>query len=61
MKQMGISSSVAKALIEMIEAVNSGWMKPTQARSAENTTPTSIETFATEVFAPAFQGKAASA
>src|SRR5271170_2715276 len=61
MKQMGMSGSLAKLMIEMIEALNSGWMKALEPRSAENTTPTSIETFATEVFAPAFQGKAANA
>jgi uncharacterized protein YbjT (DUF2867 family) len=59
MKQMGMSGSLAKLMIEMNEALNDGWMKALEPRSAENTTPTSIETFATEVFAPAFQGKAA--
>lgn len=61
MKQMGMSASMAKLIVEMNEALNSGWMKPLEPRSAENTTPTSIETFATEVVAPAFQGKAAGA
>ena len=61
MKQMGMSGSLAKLMIEMNEAVNTGWMKALEPRTAENTTPTSIETFATEVFAPAFQGKAAGA
>ena len=61
MKQMGVSGSTVKVMVEMIDAINSGWMKPLEPRSAENTTPTSIETFATEVFAPAFQGKAAGA
>jgi uncharacterized protein YbjT (DUF2867 family) len=61
MKQMGMSGSLAKLMIEMNEALNDGWMKALEPRNAENTTPTSIETFATEVFAPAFQGKAAGA
>jgi uncharacterized protein YbjT (DUF2867 family) len=61
MKQMGMSGSMAKLMIEMSEALNAGWMKALEPRSAENTTPTSIETFATDVFAPAFQGKAANA
>ncbi len=61
MKQMGMSGSAVKLMIEMIESLNNGWMKALEPRSAENTTPTSIETFATEVFAPAFLGKAASA
>lgn len=59
MKQMGMSASFVKLMVEMSEAINSGWMKALEPRSAENTTPTSMETFATEVFAPAFQGKAA--
>ena len=59
MKQMGMSASFVKLMVEMNEALNTGWMKALEPRSAENTTPTSIETFATEVFAPAFQGKAA--
>jgi uncharacterized protein YbjT (DUF2867 family) len=61
LKQMGMSASLVKLMLEMNEALNTGWMKALEPRSAENTTPTSIETFATEVFAPAFQGKAANA
>jgi hypothetical protein len=45
----------------MNDALNTGWMKALEPRSAENTTPTSIETFATELFVPAFHGKAAGA
>jgi len=61
MKQIGMPEDLAKMLIEMSEALNSGWMKFLEPRSAENTTPTKIETFAEEIFAPAFQGIAASA
>ena len=61
MKQMGMTAGSVKLMVEMIDAMNSGWMKPLEPRSAENTTPTSIEIFAAEVFAPAYQGKAASA
>ncbi len=61
LKQMGLSEKSAKLMLEMTDALNSGWMVPLEPRSAENTTPTKIETFAAEVFAPAFQGKAASA
>jgi hypothetical protein len=32
-----------------------------ERRSAENTTPTPLEKFVQEVFAPAYQGKAATA
>jgi uncharacterized protein YbjT (DUF2867 family) len=59
MKQMGIPSKTVKLLTEMLESINDGWMVALEKRSAENTTPTSIETFATNIFAPAFQGKAA--
>jgi uncharacterized protein YbjT (DUF2867 family) len=55
LSQMGISQSVAEGLLEMMEAINSGWMKPLEARSAHNTTPTTFEQFAAEVFVPAFQ------
>jgi uncharacterized protein YbjT (DUF2867 family) len=61
MKQMGLPEDYVKELVEMLESINSGWMAPQEKRSAENTTPTSIETFATEEFAPRFQGKAAGA
>lgn len=61
MAQMGISKHVAGLLCEMADAMNSGYMKPLEARTAANTTPTSFETFVQEVFLPAFRGKAASA
>jgi uncharacterized protein YbjT (DUF2867 family) len=61
MKQMGMSSNAVKLMVEMIDSLNNGWMRALEPRSAENTTPTSIETFATEVFAPMYQGKAVSA
>jgi uncharacterized protein YbjT (DUF2867 family) len=57
--QSGMSSSMADLLLEMSEAQNSGYMAPLEARSAQNTTPTSIETFVAEVFVPRFTGKAA--
>jgi uncharacterized protein YbjT (DUF2867 family) len=61
MVSMGISSNVVDLLLEMSDAMNSGHMVALEKRSAANTTPTSLETFAAEVFAPAFQGKAAGA
>jgi uncharacterized protein YbjT (DUF2867 family) len=59
--QMGMSSNMADLLLEMAEALNSGYMAPLEPRSAENTTPTSIETFVAEQFAPRFMGKAVGA
>ena len=57
--QMGMSQNMANLLVEMTGALNSGHMKPLEPRSARNTTPTSYETFVTEVFAPAFRQQAA--
>ena len=59
--QMGMSANMADLLLEMAEALNSGHMVALERRSAENTTPTSIETFVAEEFVPRFQGKAARA
>jgi len=59
--QMGMSSSMADLLLEMSESLNSGYMAPLEPRSAQNTTPTSIETFVAERFVPRFSEKAAGA
>jgi uncharacterized protein YbjT (DUF2867 family) len=59
--QMGMSPNMADLLLEMAEALNSGHMRPLEPRSPQNTTPTTIETFVAEVFAPAYRAKAARA
>jgi uncharacterized protein YbjT (DUF2867 family) len=59
--QMGMSSSMADLLLEMSDALNSGYMKALELRSPRNTTPTTIETFITDTFVPAYRGKAARA
>jgi uncharacterized protein YbjT (DUF2867 family) len=59
--QMGMSSSMVDLLLEMTDSMNSGYMRMLEPRSPENSTPTTLETFVTEVFAPAYQGKAARA
>jgi uncharacterized protein YbjT (DUF2867 family) len=61
LKQMGMSGSMVDLLLEMSDALNSGYMKPLETRSTQNTTPTTIEAFVTEVFVPAYRGKAARA
>jgi uncharacterized protein YbjT (DUF2867 family) len=61
MVSMGMSSSVVDLLLEMSEALNSGHMAALEPRGPQNTTPTTIEWFAANVFAPAFHHKAASA
>jgi uncharacterized protein YbjT (DUF2867 family) len=57
--QSGMSSNMADLLLEMSDALNSGYMAPLEPRSAQNTTPTSIETFVAEEFVPRFTGRAA--
>lgn len=61
MTQMGISADLARLLCEMSDAMNSGYMRALEPRTAANTTPMSFETFVQEVFVPAFRGSAATA
>jgi len=56
--QMGFSQKKAAVYIELYKAINTGLLAPLEPRSLENTTPTSFEQFAQDVFAPAYQGKA---
>lgn len=56
---MGMSEQVANLLVEMTQALNSGKIHSLEPRTPQNTTPTSYETFATEVFARAYQQQAA--
>jgi uncharacterized protein YbjT (DUF2867 family) len=55
----GMSEQVANLLVEMAQALNSQKTHSLEPRTAQNTTPTSYEAFATEVFAPAYQDQAA--
>ena len=57
--QMGMSEPLAKLLVEMIGALNSGKMHALEPRKTQNTTPTAYETFVTDSFIPAYQEKAA--
>ena len=59
--QMGLSAKTAAYLIEMFQGFNHGIVAGLEPRSATNTTPTSMETFVKEVFAPAYQGIAVGA
>ncbi len=59
--QIGMSENVADLLLEMSDAINSGYMIPLEKRSPQNTTPTSIEAFIAEEFVPLYRGKAARA
>jgi uncharacterized protein YbjT (DUF2867 family) len=58
--QMGLSDKTAALFVEMFRGFNEHTAVRLEKRSPENTTPTSIEAFAKEVFAPAYSaGKAA--
>jgi uncharacterized protein YbjT (DUF2867 family) len=59
--QMGVPAKTAAYLLEMFQGMNDGIVAGLEPRSAANTTPTSIETFVKEVFAPAYQGIAVGA
>ncbi len=53
MRDAGFSSDAAASMIELYRAMNDGLLRPATPRSAENTTPTSIEDFA-RVFAAVY-------
>ncbi len=59
--QLGVPPKGAAMYIEMYRAINAGALVPLEPRSRENTTPTSIERFVQDVFAPAYESKATSA
>ena len=54
----GVSESVADNYVEMENAMNDGLVAGS-ARSADNTTPTTLEQFAADTFAPSFKGSGA--
>jgi uncharacterized protein YbjT (DUF2867 family) len=59
--QMGLPRSCIALLMETWKAANDGLLAPLEKRSAQNTTPTSIETFIAEEFLPRFRAKGATA
>lgn len=59
--QSGMPKPTAKLLVEMWKAGNEGLLAPQEKRSAENSMPTTIESFVAEVLAPAYLAQAASA
>jgi len=61
MIQSGMSSDTADQLIELSSAISHGKLPRLEPRIAENTTPTTFETFTDEVLVPAYKGKSASA
>jgi uncharacterized protein YbjT (DUF2867 family) len=61
MKQMGIPGKTASLMSEMNDAANNGRLSPLESRLQKNTTATSIEEWAEEVFGAAYRAKAAGA
>ncbi|MGC1966440.1 MAG: NmrA family NAD(P)-binding protein, partial [Candidatus Acidiferrales bacterium] len=59
--QMGLPKKTAALVIEMWKGGNAGLISPLEQRSAKNTTPTTLESFVTEVFVPAYSARAAKA
>jgi len=47
---------LAASYVELARGLNEGRIRPTQPRSAATATPTSIEAWARDVFAPAYRG-----
>ena len=52
--KMGLPKKTAELIIEMWNGANAGLIVPQEARSARNTTPTTLESFVTEMFVPAY-------
>lgn len=58
MANMGMSGSVAAAMLEMHRAFNDGIIRPSRVRDAESTTSTTLEKFAETIFANAYRSAA---
>lgn len=54
----GMSGSVLDSMLEMQRGFNAGIIRPTRARSAESTTPTTLERFSKSSFAHAYRAAA---
>jgi uncharacterized protein YbjT (DUF2867 family) len=61
LEQMGMPPKKAAVCIEMFKEINASVLAAQEPRSQENTTPTSLEQFVQDVFAPAYHGKARTA
>jgi uncharacterized protein YbjT (DUF2867 family) len=55
--EAGFSVSVANGYVEMSQAFNEGRIQNVVRRQASNSTPTSLEAFAQQVFAPAYSAQ----
>ncbi len=61
LEQIGMPPKKAAVYIEMFKAINAGVLAAQEPRSPQNSTPTSFDKFVQDVFAPAYQGNAATA
>jgi uncharacterized protein YbjT (DUF2867 family) len=52
--QAGLPKKTSELIVEMCDGANAGLMVPQEQRSGKNTTPTTLETFVKNVFAPAY-------
>ena len=59
MVQTGMSDKFVGLLLEMCASLNSGHMRPLEARTSRNTTATRFEDFVAESFVPAYQQQTA--
>jgi len=55
--QMGLPKKTSELIVEMCDGANAGLMVPQEERSGKNTTPTTLEAFVKNVFAPAYLQK----
>jgi uncharacterized protein YbjT (DUF2867 family) len=58
MAAAGMSASAVEAMLEMQRGFNAGIVRPTRERSAESTTPTTLESFSKSFFAHAYRSAA---
>lgn len=54
MVEMGLPEKTAALIVEMWDGADAGLITPLEERSTRNTTPTRLESFVSEVFAPAY-------
>lgn len=59
MVQMGMSENLARLILELASALNSGHMRALEPRGEQNTTSTTFENFVAEYFVPAYQQQVA--
>jgi uncharacterized protein YbjT (DUF2867 family) len=55
--QVGMSGNMADLLLEVLDSLNSGFMRALEKRSPDNITPTSFEAFVADTFMPLYKGK----